>query len=149
MPELENEADLKTLDYLIVSHTEPDHSGLVAKVLAAAREAGNDHLTIVGSKVCLMFLQNLVFDEFKQQVVGNGDKIDLGGGHELEFVIAPNLHWPDTMFTFDHGTGLLYTCDAFGMHYCGDEVYDKEPMEELLPHYALYYDCLMKPNARS
>eukprot|EP00403_Amphidinium_massartii_P012737 CAMPEP_0178423798 /NCGR_PEP_ID=MMETSP0689_2-20121128/27872_1 /TAXON_ID=160604 /ORGANISM="Amphidinium massartii, Strain CS-259" /LENGTH=684 /DNA_ID=CAMNT_0020045399 /DNA_START=47 /DNA_END=2101 /DNA_ORIENTATION=+ len=149
MPELEKEADLKTLDYLVVSHTEPDHSGLIAKVVTAAKEAGNEHLTVIGSKVCLQFLENLVFVDFNKQVVANGDKIDLGGGHELEFVIAPNLHWPDTIFTFDHGTGVLYTCDAFGMHYCSDNVADKEPMEELLPHYALYYDCLMKPNARS
>jgi flavorubredoxin len=43
--------------------------------------------------------------EFKQQVVKGGDKLDLGGGHVMEFVMAPNLHWPDTMFSFDHGTG--------------------------------------------
>ena len=46
--------------------------------------------------------------------------MDLGGGHEIEFVMAPNLHWPDTMFSFDHGTGVMYTCDAFGMHYCSE-----------------------------
>ena len=45
-------------------------------------------------------------------------QIDLGGGHVLEFVMAPNLHWPDTMFTYDHATSTMYTCDAFGMHYC-------------------------------
>lgn len=43
--------------------------------------------------------------EFKQQAVKGGDKLDLGGGHVMEFVMAPNLHWPDTMFSFDHGTG--------------------------------------------
>ena len=78
-----------------------------------------------------------------------GDQLDLGGGHTLEFVIAPNLHWPDTMFTFDHKTGILFTCDAFGMHYCSDYLEDVEGVKELLPHYATYYDCLMKPNARS
>ena len=49
-----------------------------------------------------------------------GDKIDLGGGHVLEFVMAPNLHWPDTMFSFDHATNVMYTCDAFGLHYCSE-----------------------------
>ena len=57
----------------------------------------------------------------KQQAVKGGDKIDLGGGHVLEFVMAPNLHWPDTMFSLDHATNVMYTCDAFGLHYC-DEV---------------------------
>eukprot|EP00931_Biecheleriopsis_adriatica_P112168 TRINITY_DN8670_c0_g1_i3.p1 TRINITY_DN8670_c0_g1~~TRINITY_DN8670_c0_g1_i3.p1 ORF type:complete len:729 (-),score=165.12 TRINITY_DN8670_c0_g1_i3:95-2212(-) len=146
---LNKEVDLAKLDYLIVSHTEPDHSGLVGKLLEMAKEAGNEDLTVVGSKVCIAYLENLVFTPFKSQIVGNNAKIDLGGGHELEFVIAPNLHWPDTMFTFDHGTGMLYTCDAFGMHYCSENLVDVEGTKELLPHYALYYDCLMKPNARS
>jgi len=146
---LDKEVDLAKLDYLIVSHTEPDHSGLVGKVLEKAKEAGNEELTVVGSKVCIAYLENLIFTPFKSQIVNNNYKIDLGGGHELEFVIAPNLHWPDTMFTFDHATKILYTCDAFGMHYCSDNLVDVEGTKELLPHYSLYYDCLMKPNARS
>ena len=51
-----------------------------------------------------------------------GDTLDLGNGHVLEFVIAPNLHWPDTMFTLDRKSGILFTCDAFGMHYCSQAV---------------------------
>ena len=145
---LRKELDLATLDYLIVSHTEPDHSGLIGKVLELAAEAGNEKLEVVGSKICISFLENLTFQPFKSQVVQNGSQIDLGG-HALEFVIAPNLHWPDTIFTFDHGTGVLFTCDAFGMHYCSEHPEDVEGVKDLLPHYATYYDCLMKPNARS
>lgn len=44
--------------------------------------------------------------------------------------------------------GVMYTCDAFGMHYCNEELYDSE-LEVLSPHLRFYYDCLMKPNARS
>ena len=51
-----------------------------------------------------------------------GTELDLGKGHVLEFIAAPNLHWPDTMFTLDKGTGVMYTCDAFGMHYCSEVV---------------------------
>lgn len=54
--------------------------------------------------------------------------------------MAPNLHWPDTMFSFDHATGVMYTCDAFGMHYCSDDPYDSE-LAPLEPHYRFYYDC--------
>jgi flavorubredoxin/flavin reductase (DIM6/NTAB) family NADH-FMN oxidoreductase RutF len=146
---LDKQVDYGTVSYLIVSHTEPDHSGLVPRILDKCAAAGNESIVVVGSKVCIQFLQNLCFTPFKSQVVANGAKIDLGKGHELEFVIAPNLHWPDTMFTFDHGTKFLYTCDAFGMHYCSQHITDVEGVKELLPHYALYYDCLMKPNARS
>eukprot|EP00438_Fugacium_kawagutii_P028986 Skav211308 [mRNA] locus=scaffold3605:34076:39426:+ [translate_table: standard] len=146
---LKKELDFSSLDYLIVSHTEPDHSGLIGKVLEMAAEAGNEKLEIIGSKMCIAYLENLVFVPFKSRIVKNGDQVDLGGGHNLEFVIAPNLHWPDTMFTFDHKTGVLFTCDAFGMHYCSEHPEDVEGVKDLLPHYATYYDCLMKPNARS
>lgn len=74
--------------------------------------------------------------------------MDLGEGHELQFIIAPNLHWPDTMFSHDAKTDIMYTCDAFGMHYCTEDPYDSH-LSEILSHYRFYYDCLMKPNARS
>jgi flavorubredoxin/flavin reductase (DIM6/NTAB) family NADH-FMN oxidoreductase RutF len=135
--------DLSTLDYLIVSHTEPDHSGLVKEVLELAPQ-----VTVVGAKVAIQFLENMVHRPFKYQMVKNGDRIDLGNGHELEFVSAPNLHWPDTIFTYDIKTQILFTCDVFGMHYCDDHTYDEEPalVED---DFKTYYDCLMGPNARS
>ena len=135
--------DPAEIDYLIISHTEPDHSGLVREVLALA-----PHITVVGSKVAIQFLEDLVHHPFKRQLVKNGDRIDLGNGHELEFVSAPNLHWPDTILTYDHHTQSLFTCDVFGMHYCDDGAYD-EDLTLLDSDYQLYYDCLMGPNARS
>ena len=131
------------IDYLIISHTEPDHSGLVREILALAPQ-----VTVVGSKVAIQFLEDLVHQPFKRQLVKNGDRIDLGNGHELEFVSAPNLHWPDTILTYDHKTQSLFTCDVFGMHYCDDSTYD-EDLTLLDSDYQLYYDCLMGPNARS
>ena len=135
--------DPKDIDYLIISHTEPDHSGLVKDVLQLAPD-----ITVVGSKVAIQFLENLVHQPFKKQIVKNSDRIDLGNGHEIEFVIAPNLHWPDTIFSYDHKTQILYTCDAFGMHYCSDATYD-EDLEKISPDFKYYYECLMAPNARS
>jgi flavorubredoxin/flavin reductase (DIM6/NTAB) family NADH-FMN oxidoreductase RutF len=133
------------IDYLLVSHTEPDHSGLVKDVVAAYP----DTCQVVGSKLAIAFLQNLVHEPaLNSRVVKGGDKIDLGGGHVVEFVMAPNLHWPDTMFSFDHATGVLFTCDAFGMHYCSDDPYDTD-LTPLEAHYRFYYDCLMRPNAKS
>ncbi|MEO1211287.1 MAG: diflavin flavoprotein [Cyanobacteria bacterium J06638_20] len=143
LPQLQELIDPKDIDYLIVSHTEPDHSGLIGDVLAL-----NPNITVVGAKVALQFLQDLVHQPFNQQIVKQGSQLDLGNGHLLEFLSAPNLHWPDTIFTYDHGTQTLFTCDAFGMHYCDDFVYD-EDLELIQPDYKLYYDCLMGPNARS
>ncbi|MDF5731347.1 MAG: FprA family A-type flavoprotein, partial [Rhizonema sp. PD38] len=131
------------LDYLIISHTEPDHSGLVKDVLALAPQ-----VTVVGSKVAIQFLENWVHTPFEKRIVKNGDRLDLGAGHVLEFVIAPNLHWPDTIFTYDALTQILYTCDAFGMHYCDDHTFD-EDLDLIEEDYQYYYDCLMGPNARS
>jgi flavorubredoxin/flavin reductase (DIM6/NTAB) family NADH-FMN oxidoreductase RutF len=131
------------LDYLIISHTEPDHSGLVKDILARA-----PHVTVVGAKVAIQFLENMVHQPFQSQIVKNGDHLDLGNGHQLEFVSAPNLHWPDTIFTYDYKTQVLFTCDAFGMHYCDEPAYD-ENLELIEADFEYYYDCLMKPNARS
>ncbi|KAG2499462.1 hypothetical protein HYH03_002409 [Edaphochlamys debaryana] len=133
----------RSVDAIICSHTEPDHSGLVPAVLDLFPEA-----TVYGSKVCIAFLQGLTHRPFKSQAVKGGDTLDLGGGHVLEFVMAPNLHWPDTMFSIDHGTGVIYTCDAFGMHYCSEQPFDAD-IKAIMPHYRFYYDCLMKPNAKS
>ncbi|MFP5273003.1 diflavin flavoprotein [Coleofasciculus sp.] len=131
------------IDYLIISHTEPDHSGLVKDMVQLAPE-----ITVVGSKVAIQFLEDLVHQPFKRQIVKNGDQLDLGKGHVLEFVNAPNLHWPDTIFSYDAGTQVMFTCDAFGMHYCSDSTYD-EDMSAIEADFRFYYDCLMAPNARS
>ncbi len=143
LDKLWEQIDPATLDYLIISHTEPDHSGLVKDVLAKAPQ-----VTVVGSKVALQFLSGFIHQPFQQQIVKNGDKIDLGNGHILEFVMAPNLHWPDTILSYDHGTQTLFTCDVFGMHYCNDDTYDSDP-DLIAPDFRFYYDCLMGPNARS
>lgn len=143
LDELQRLINPEEIDYLIISHTEPDHSGLVKDVLQLAPNA-----TVVGSKVAIQFLEDMVHQPFKRKIVKNGDRLDLGNGHELEFVIAPNLHWPDTMFTFDHKTQILYTCDAFGLHYCSDDTYDQD-LGAIAADFRYYYDCLMAPNARS
>lgn len=135
--------DPAALDYLIISHTEPDHSGLVQDILALAPK-----VTVVGSKVAIQFLENLVHQPFQARTVKSGDRLDLGQGHVLEFVSAPNLHWPDTIFTYDAKTQVLYTCDVFGMHYCDDALFDGDP-DLIAADFKYYYDCLMGPNARS
>ena len=149
LPLLQSQIDPVGIDYLIVSHTEPDHSGLIGHLIDL-----NPAIEIVGSKVAIQFLENQVHRPFQSRAVKSGDTLELGVNpasgveHRFEFLSAPNLHWPDTIFSFDHGTGILYTCDAFGLHYCSDELFDSDP-GAIAPDYRFYYDCLMGPNARS
>jgi flavorubredoxin/flavin reductase (DIM6/NTAB) family NADH-FMN oxidoreductase RutF len=142
-PKLKSLIDPAEIDYLIVSHTEPDHSGLVKDLLAL-----NPNIIVYAAKVAHQFLAELVHQPYNQVQIKSGDKLDLGNGHELEFCTAPNLHWPDTIFTYDHKTQHLFTCDAFGMHFCDDQTFD-EDLALISPDYKVYYDCLMGPNARS
>ena len=149
LPLLKEQVDPKQIDYLIVSHTEPDHSGLIGDLIDL-----NPEIEIVGSKVAIQFLKDQVHRPFRSRAVKSGEELDLGINpesgvqHRFEFLSAPNLHWPDTIFSFDHGSGILYTCDAFGLHYCSEEVFDSDP-GAIAPDFRFYYDCLMGPNARS
>lgn len=149
LPLLEEQIDPLAIDHLIVSHTEPDHSGLIGHLLER-----NPEIEIVASKVAIQFLADQVHRPFRSRAVKSGEELDLGTNpssgvqHRFEFLSAPNLHWPDTIFSFDHGTGILYTCDAFGLHFCGDDIYDVDP-GAIAPDFRFYYDCLMGPNARS
>ena len=149
LPLLQEQIDPMAIDYLIVSHTEPDHSGLIGHLIDL-----NPNIEIVASKVAIQFLENQVHRPFKSRAVKSGDALGLGTNpesgveHRFEFLSAPNLHWPDTIFSFDHGTGILYTCDAFGLHYCSDDTFDVDP-GAIAPDFRFYYDCLMGPNARS
>jgi flavorubredoxin len=149
LPLLQEQIDPLAIDHLIVSHTEPDHSGLIGHLLDL-----NPEVEIVASKVAIQFLENQVHRPFRSRAVKSGEELDLGTNpasgvaHRFEFLSAPNLHWPDTIFSFDHGTGILYTCDAFGLHYCSDAIFDVDP-GAIAPDFRFYYDCLMGPNARS
>ena len=139
----------KEISYLISSHTEPDHSGLISDLLDL-----NPEITIVGSKIALKFIEDQIHRPFKRLEVKSGEFLDLGSNsesginHNVEFISAPNLHWPDTIFSFDHGTKVLYTCDAFGLHYCSNDLFDSN-QKEIFKDFRFYYDCLMGPNARS
>ena len=149
LPLLESQIDPLAIDQLIVSHTEPDHSGLIGHLLER-----NPEIEIVASKVAIQFLENQVHRPFRSRAVKSGDILELGTNprsgvdHRIEFLSAPNLHWPDTIFSFDHGNGVLFTCDAFGLHYCSEELFDSDP-GAIAPDFRFYYDCLMGPNARS
>lgn len=119
---------VEKLDYLIMNHNEPDHSGCICQLLDR-----NPDLTIVSSAGGKKFLDNILNRSFKSLVVKQGDKLDIGQG-ALEFIIAPMLHWPDTMFTYFPEKQCVFTCDFLGAHFCEPRVLDTHV------HYNAKYD---------
>ena len=130
--------DPKDVDYYIVNHTEPDHSGSLEMMLRQSPKA-----VVFSTQAAKTFLGNLIHTPFESRVVKDGETIDLGG-RKLRFIIAPFLHWPDTMFTLLEEDGVLFTCDAFGAHYCGNSIYADE-VGDFTDEMKFYFDCLVRP----
>jgi anaerobic nitric oxide reductase flavorubredoxin len=107
----------ESIEYLIVNHVEPDHSGWIE----AFRKINSNFKVICSKKGkdLLAAFYGLTNDII---VVGDKDSLDLGGGHVLNFVEIPNVHWPDTIGTFDTSTNTLFPCDAFGSFGKGSKV---------------------------
>lgn len=97
-------------DYLVVQHMEPDHSANIVNFLTAYPEA-----TVIANSKTLTMMKNFFDYDFdgKVQLVEDGSSISLGR-HELTFVFAPMVHWPEVMFTYDKADKLLFTADGFG-----------------------------------
>ncbi len=126
------------VNYIIVNHTEPDHSGSLARLLGECPNA-----TVVCTQAAANFLGNLLHIPFNTHIVKDREVLDLGG-KSLRFFIAPFLHWPDTMFTLVEEDKILFTCDAFGAHYCGTSMFNDE-VPDLVPEMKFYFDCLVRP----
>jgi len=132
---------LDEIDYIIVSHTEPDHSGTIEKLLEL-----NPKLKLVGTSAAMKYMKEICNKDFTGLTVKDGDSLSLGN-KMLKFITAPNLHWPDTMFTYVEEDGILVTCDAFGAHYSLDGVTDdaipnRDDYEGTLKY---YFDGIMAP----
>jgi anaerobic nitric oxide reductase flavorubredoxin len=100
--------DPKDIDYLIVNHMEPDHSGWIENF-----EKINDKFTIICTDKAAKLVSSF-YNNDKVRIVKEGDKLDLGQGKVLSFHPVPNVHWPDTMYTYESETRTLFSCDMFG-----------------------------------
>lgn len=100
---------LDDIKYLIINHMEPDHSGWIED-LKKIKEDFEIYCTKKAADLIEAFYGNLG----KINVVKKGDVLDLGNSVEIEFLPIPNLHWPDTMMSFEKSSKTLLTCDMFG-----------------------------------
>ncbi len=133
--------DPAEIQYIILDHTEPDHSGNTARLLEISPGA-----TVVGSGNAIRYLTDIINRPFKSLVVKDGDTLSLGN-KTLRFIAAPNLHWPDSMFTWLEEDRILFTCDMFGAHYCTENIFN-DFSGDYLRAFKYYFDVILKPYSR-
>jgi len=109
---------IKVIDYVIANHAEQDHSGSIPKILELYPDA-----KVVTNPKCKDFLKDLLLiPEDKFITVNDRETISLGN-KTLEFISAPWVHWPETMFTFLKEDKILFTCDFLGSHLAASELF--------------------------
>jgi flavorubredoxin len=131
------------LNFVVINHSEPDHSGAIVELLKV-----NPEIKVYLSKAAKGFVDNIVNDEYNVRIVEDGEEVDLGG-KKLSFILAPFLHWPDTIFTYDETQSVLFPCDCFGAHYSTEKLFNDELEEDEKKSAQLafryYYNTIMRP----
>ena len=133
--------DPANIKYIILNHTEPDHSGALRDLLKLCPQA-----TVLATAVALNYLKNIVNEPFNSRPVKDGEVLDLGGV-TLTFAPSPLLHWPDSMFTYCPEEKTLFSCDVFGSHYSSKSMLDKEidNVDGYKEAFKGYYDAIFGP----
>ncbi len=133
--------DPAEIEYIIMNHTEPDHSGNLKNLLKIA-----PHAKVVATSTAIRYLKDMVGSGFESIAVKDGHSLDLGN-KTLRFISAPNLHWPDTMYTYLEEDKLLFTCDSFGCHFADKRMFDDE-VGNFDESFRYYFDVIIKPFSR-
>ncbi|OPJ55548.1 FprA family A-type flavoprotein [Alkalithermobacter paradoxus] len=141
LQKLSDITDIKGIDYVIINHTEPDHSGSLKYILEI-----NPNVEVYCTQAASIFLKEQVNTDFKCHVIKDGETLNIGS-RDLKFITAPFLHWADSMFVYSESDKILFTCDGFGSHYSKvdpEAVNDSEYPQAL----KFYYDCIVSPFAQ-
>ena len=136
--------DFANIDYMVVNHTEPDHSGAIRLVIEK-----NPDIVVYGTAACLKNLDNIVRLPFNRVAVKDGDTLELGG-KTLTFCVSPNIHWPDTMMTYLAEDKILFSCDFLGAHFAEPTMYVHKAYKKELyeKEFKVYYNAIMGPFAK-
>lgn len=137
--DLEKTCPVQEIDYLILNHTEPDHSGSVEKLLQL-----NPKLVVMASPTALTFLKEISNSSFNSKELLGGEELDLGG-KTLQFISAPFLHWPDTIFTYLKEDKILFSCDFLGSHYSDERVFNDLIEFDFTDAFKYYFDEIIGP----
>jgi len=132
--------DLTQLDYLILGHINVNRGATLKALLELA-----PRLTVVCSNPAALNLEKICEGQVPSlKVIKTEETLDLGRGHGLEFIPAPNPRFPDLLCTYDPLTQILFTDKLFGAHVCGDQVLD-EGWTVYQEDRRYYFDCLLAP----
>jgi NADH oxidase (H2O-forming) len=129
------------IDMVIVHHVEPDHSGSLQYLIEK-----NPNIKVYGSPPAIKYLNDILNIPFNGIMVKESETISLGN-KTLRFFMAPNLHWPDAMYTYVEEDKVLFSCDSFGSHFSFDEVLLSKVKEKEDHKKAIktYFDDIMAP----
>ncbi|MBX9253738.1 flavin reductase [Desmonostoc muscorum CCALA 125] len=140
---LQQRFDVTKLDYVILGHVNPNRAATLKALLEIAPQ-----ITFVCSNPGAINLRGALENPDLQILVMRGEEtLDLGNGHNLQFIPTPNPRYADHLCTYDPQTEILYSDKLFGAHVCGDQVFD-EGWEIYNEDRRYYFDCLMAPHAR-
>lgn len=141
--ELQQHIDLQQLNYVILSHVNPNRAVTLQALLELA-----PLVTFVCSKAGAVALRTAFCERELKILVARGEEtLDLGRGHQLQFIPTPTPRWPDQLCTYDPQTRILFTDKLFGAHVCGEQVFD-EGWKLLDEDRRYYYDCLHAAQSR-
>lgn len=140
---LQQRFHLEELDYVILGHVNPNRAATLKALLKIAPQ-----ITFVCSNPGAINLRGALENpDLKILVMRREETLDLGNGHNLQFIPTPNPRYADQLCTYDPQTEILYSDKLFGAHVCGDQVFD-EGWEVYNEDRRYYFDCLMAPHAR-
>lgn len=138
--------DWHRLNYVIVQHFNTNRGATLKALLALA-----PHVTLVCSNPAAIKLREYFAEDTQNtlniQIVRGEDTLDLGQGHELQFITSPTPKWPDGLMTLDPLTQILFTDKFFGAHICGEQIAD-EGWTIYDEDRRFYFDCLHAPQAK-
>jgi flavorubredoxin len=134
----------RALDYLVINHVEPDHSGAIPWLIEQLRP-GRVYCSKRAAEALSRYYGAGVVGGWDVQTVGTGDEISLGR-NTLQFIEAPMLHWPDSMFTYVKEAKTLLPNDAFGQHLASSERFaDEVDLDLVMDEASKYYANILMP----
>jgi len=134
----------RPIDHFVINHVEPDHSGAIPRLIETLRP-GKVYCSKRAVEPLSRYYGQEVVKSWDLQVVGSGDELSLGR-NTLQFIEAPMLHWPDSMFTYVRGANTLLPNDAFGQHLASSKRFaDELDIHVVMDEASKYFANILMP----